>query len=259
MEELKRLRNELGWSQQRLADESGVNKATINQVEQGKRSPSIATLESLARAMGAEIADFFPKAQAPLPFDEAASAGLSRKAHDNAGEVEEAGKYTHLSTLLENVGAAGSVARGIVGEWRDEARRGPERGWPTALRVLEMYGLHDYLSRLYVASVDTILEGVRQGTVSVGRDGDPQNLAPDPSLWPRELRELVYEAGAHIAVLPEIIRELERRGTGQPQAATGSALRERFNVETHLPTEMLREQEWREARDRALAEAEAPA
>lgn len=66
MQELKRLRNNLGWSQQRLADESGVNKATINQVEQGKRSPSIGTLESLARAMGAEVGDFFPKAQAPL-------------------------------------------------------------------------------------------------------------------------------------------------------------------------------------------------
>ena len=66
MEELKRLRTERGWSQQKLADASGVNKATINQVEQGKRSPSIQTLESLARAMGAEVGDFFPKAQAPL-------------------------------------------------------------------------------------------------------------------------------------------------------------------------------------------------
>lgn len=66
MEELKRLRTERGWSQQKLADASGVNKATINQVEQGKRSPSIQTLESLARAMGAEVGDFFPKAQASL-------------------------------------------------------------------------------------------------------------------------------------------------------------------------------------------------
>ena len=66
MEELKRLRTERGWSQQKLADASGVNKATINQVEQGKRSPSIQTLESLARAMGTEVGDFFPKAQASL-------------------------------------------------------------------------------------------------------------------------------------------------------------------------------------------------
>src|SRR5215217_623741 len=66
MEELTRLRNERGWSQQRLADESGVNKATINQVERGRRSPNVETLEKLADALGAGVADFFPKAQASL-------------------------------------------------------------------------------------------------------------------------------------------------------------------------------------------------
>ena len=69
MEELKRLREEKGWSQTRLAQESGVDRATINQVEGGRRSPTIATLELLASALGAEVADFFPKAQAPLPLD----------------------------------------------------------------------------------------------------------------------------------------------------------------------------------------------
>jgi transcriptional regulator with XRE-family HTH domain len=66
MEELTRLRVERGWSQQRLADESGVNKATINQIERGRRSPNVETLEKLANALGAGVADFFPKAQAPL-------------------------------------------------------------------------------------------------------------------------------------------------------------------------------------------------
>ena len=69
MEELKRLREEKGWSQTRLAQESGVDRATINQVEGGRRSPTIATLELLASALGAEVADFFPKAQAPLPLE----------------------------------------------------------------------------------------------------------------------------------------------------------------------------------------------
>lgn len=69
MEELTRVRNELGWSQQKLADESGVNKATINQIERGKRSPNIETLQKLADGMGREIGDFFPKAQAPLWSD----------------------------------------------------------------------------------------------------------------------------------------------------------------------------------------------
>ncbi len=69
MEGLKRMREERGWSQQKLADASGVNKATINQIERGRRSPNVETLEKLASALGAEVADFFPKAQAPLPFD----------------------------------------------------------------------------------------------------------------------------------------------------------------------------------------------
>ena len=71
MEELTRIRNERGWSQQRLADESGVNKATINQVERGKRSPNVETLTKLAHALGVGVADLFPKAQASLWSDEA--------------------------------------------------------------------------------------------------------------------------------------------------------------------------------------------
>ena len=71
MEELKRLREEKGWSQTRLAQESGVDRATINQVEGGRRSPTISTLEVLATALDVEVADFFPKAQAPLPFEDA--------------------------------------------------------------------------------------------------------------------------------------------------------------------------------------------
>jgi transcriptional regulator with XRE-family HTH domain len=69
MRELTRIREERGLSQQALADSSGVNKATINQIERGRRSPNLETLEKLAGALGVELADFFPKAQAPLPLD----------------------------------------------------------------------------------------------------------------------------------------------------------------------------------------------
>jgi transcriptional regulator with XRE-family HTH domain len=76
LEELKRIREKKGWSQTRLAQESGVDRATINQVEGGRRSPTIATLEVLAATMGAEVADFFPKAQAPLPLEIDGGRGL---------------------------------------------------------------------------------------------------------------------------------------------------------------------------------------
>jgi transcriptional regulator with XRE-family HTH domain len=80
LEELRRIREEAGLSQAQLARESGVDRATINKIEQGKRSPSIATLESLARTLGVDLADFFPKVQAPLPLEaEAAGAPLAER------------------------------------------------------------------------------------------------------------------------------------------------------------------------------------
>ena len=69
MRELTRIREERGLSQQGLANASGVNKATINQIERGRRSPNLETLEKLANALAVEMADFFPKAQAALPLE----------------------------------------------------------------------------------------------------------------------------------------------------------------------------------------------
>jgi DNA-binding XRE family transcriptional regulator len=69
MRELTRIRQERNLSQQRLADASGVNKATINQIERGRRSPNVETLEKLAAALGVEVGELFPKGQAPLWSD----------------------------------------------------------------------------------------------------------------------------------------------------------------------------------------------
>jgi transcriptional regulator with XRE-family HTH domain len=69
MDELRRIRNERGLSQQRLAGLAGVDKVTIVHIEGGKVSPKVETLEKLATALEVEIADFFPKVQAPLPFE----------------------------------------------------------------------------------------------------------------------------------------------------------------------------------------------
>ncbi len=70
MEELKRLRTERGYSQRRLADLAGLDQSAISEIEAGKRSPSVNTLERLVKAMDAEMADLFPKSQASL-FEEA--------------------------------------------------------------------------------------------------------------------------------------------------------------------------------------------
>jgi transcriptional regulator with XRE-family HTH domain len=66
MTELTRIRQERNLSQQGLADASGVNKATINQIERGRRSPNVETLEKITAALGVELGDLFPKGQASL-------------------------------------------------------------------------------------------------------------------------------------------------------------------------------------------------
>jgi len=70
MEGLKQLRVHRGYSQRQLAARSGIDQGAISEIEAGKRSPSVVTLERLVRAMDAEMAELFPKAQAPLPFEE---------------------------------------------------------------------------------------------------------------------------------------------------------------------------------------------
>jgi transcriptional regulator with XRE-family HTH domain len=62
---IKRLREERGWSQPRLAVEAGVAVSAVSQIENGRRSPNVSTLDKLAEAFGVEVADFFPKAPAP--------------------------------------------------------------------------------------------------------------------------------------------------------------------------------------------------
>lgn len=64
---IRDIRAERGWTVRRLAEESGVDKNTISEAERGKRNPNPITMHKLARALGTEVADLFPKAQASLP------------------------------------------------------------------------------------------------------------------------------------------------------------------------------------------------
>ena len=68
--EIRRMREGKGWSQAELAVYAGSSQPTVNQIESGKRNPSTATLVKLAMALEVEVADFFPKAQAPLSFED---------------------------------------------------------------------------------------------------------------------------------------------------------------------------------------------
>src|SRR3954452_8376790 len=69
MEKLKRLRDQKGLSQAKVAVLADMNPVTLWRYETGQRSPTVEQLEKLAEVMGVEVSDFFPKDQAPLPLE----------------------------------------------------------------------------------------------------------------------------------------------------------------------------------------------
>ena len=75
-QEIKRLREARGWIQAKLAVEAGMAPSAVNQIENGKRSPSANSLNKLAAALEVEVGDLFPKGQAPLPDLEERRASL---------------------------------------------------------------------------------------------------------------------------------------------------------------------------------------
>lgn len=68
-QEIKRLRQAKGWTQGQLAVYAGSSQPTVNLIETGKRNPSAATLEKLARALEVEVADLFPKGARRSPSE----------------------------------------------------------------------------------------------------------------------------------------------------------------------------------------------
>lgn len=56
---VKELRNNLGISQEELADLAGLDRTYITSVECGKRNISIVNIEKLAKALKVSLAEFF--------------------------------------------------------------------------------------------------------------------------------------------------------------------------------------------------------
>ena len=52
---LRVLREEAGKSQGDLADRAGLSRTYLNQLEAGRRDPSLSTLTRLARALGVKL------------------------------------------------------------------------------------------------------------------------------------------------------------------------------------------------------------
>lgn len=49
---LRRLRQQKGWSQEQFAFEAGIHRTYISDLERGARNPTITIIEKLAKALG---------------------------------------------------------------------------------------------------------------------------------------------------------------------------------------------------------------
>jgi transcriptional regulator with XRE-family HTH domain len=58
---IRRLRKERGWTIEEAAERFGVEPAHVRRVEAGRTNPSLATLVSVARALGADMTSLFKK------------------------------------------------------------------------------------------------------------------------------------------------------------------------------------------------------
>ena len=54
---MQRMRVANGWSQEELAERSGLHRTYVSGVERGIRNPTVTVLEKLAMALGASIGD----------------------------------------------------------------------------------------------------------------------------------------------------------------------------------------------------------
>jgi transcriptional regulator with XRE-family HTH domain len=93
VEEVRRIRKERGLTQRGLASLSGVDQATISMLESGKHRPRLETLDTLADALGVEVGDFFPKAEA---------ASLEQWLEEKVGHSHLAMGFDELRQFIED-------------------------------------------------------------------------------------------------------------------------------------------------------------
>ena len=51
------LRKQIGWSQEDLALEAGINKNYLSDLERGRRNPTLRVLEKIAIALGIDVSE----------------------------------------------------------------------------------------------------------------------------------------------------------------------------------------------------------
>ena len=63
---VRELRQSLNWSQEVLAEETGLDRTFISQLETGRKQPSLLTIFRLARSFQVESSDLLRRVEARL-------------------------------------------------------------------------------------------------------------------------------------------------------------------------------------------------
>lgn len=67
--EIQRCRTEKGWSQEYLAEFTGLHRTYISQLERGLKSPSVRVLSHITNALGLTMSDFLQVVEELLNAD----------------------------------------------------------------------------------------------------------------------------------------------------------------------------------------------
>jgi transcriptional regulator with XRE-family HTH domain len=67
--ELQRRRTEKGWSQEYLAEFTGLHRTYISQLERGLKSPSVRVLSHITNALGLTMSNFLQAVEELLNAD----------------------------------------------------------------------------------------------------------------------------------------------------------------------------------------------
>ncbi|MGC4066104.1 MAG: helix-turn-helix transcriptional regulator [Polyangiaceae bacterium] len=116
-ENLRRLRESRGWSQQQLADASGVPRPTIANLEGGDGNPTLSVMMRIAGALGATIEQLIAKADQRLEFVDGdalpqralGASAIGRQLHVEASGVD----IERIELPPKSVGALRPVVAGM--------------------------------------------------------------------------------------------------------------------------------------------------
>lgn len=71
------LREDRGWSQEVLAEHADLNRSYIGEIERGLVTPSLATTEKIARALGIRLSELIEHAEYRTPHFRALTASFA--------------------------------------------------------------------------------------------------------------------------------------------------------------------------------------